>query len=99
MRYCAREAWLLATETYGREAIEHVRNHLKHGIAYFIDTDYKAAMSKLLKVVDRAVALDTRITYAQSIEYYMEVLRQQRHSMSAQLEPLFGKPPLNPEES
>jgi hypothetical protein len=92
------EAWLLATETYGREAVEHVRNHLKHGMAYFIESDYKAAMSKLLKVVDRAVALDTRITYAQSIEYYMEVLRQQRHSMSAQLEPLFGKPPINPEE-
>jgi hypothetical protein len=92
------EAWLLATETYGREAVEHVRNHLKHGMAYFIETDYKSAMTKLLKVVDRAVALDTRITYAQSIEYYMEVLRQQRHSMSAQLEPLFGKPPLNPEE-
>ena len=63
------EAWLLATETYGREAVEHVRNHLKHGMAYFIETDYKSAMTKLLKVVDRAVALDTRITYAQSIEY------------------------------
>ena len=42
---------------------------LVSGMAYFIETDYKSAMTKLLKVVDRAVALDTRITYAQSIEY------------------------------
>ena len=62
------ESWLLTVDTYGSEAIEQVRDHLRYGLAYFVDTNPKQAIPKLLKVVDRAEALGARITYAYSIE-------------------------------
>ena len=39
------EAWLLATETYGREAVEHVRNHLKLATTWGVGTRWAAADS------------------------------------------------------
>jgi hypothetical protein len=92
------ESWLLTVDTYGSEAIEQVRDHLRYGLAYFVDSNPKQAIPKLLKVVDRAEALGARITYAYSIEKYMKVLQLQRPSIASQLESAYGTAPVNLEE-
>ena len=92
------ESWLLTVDTYGSEAIEQVRDHLRYGLAYFVDTNPKQAIPKLLKVVDRAEALGARITYAYSIEKYMKVLQLQRPAIASQLESAYGAPPVKLED-
>ena len=87
------EAWIFASERFGDQAHEAAADMVKHGAGWLVQDNWKGGIAQLRKAVLAAIDLRVEVTWAGSINKYMNLLNRHRPWIALQLKDEYGSPP------
>jgi hypothetical protein len=87
------EAWIFASERFGDQAHEAAADMVKHGAGWLVQDNWQGGIVQLRKAVLAAIDLRVEVTWAGSINKYMNLLNRHRPWIALQLKDEYGSPP------